>query len=320
VERIAAPHPPQDRACAFLRTRPKQAAGVVQSRLDHTDSSEGKIEDWPRVWWCPTGPAGVLPLHAAGRHHRTHLQYTAMGEAAASRDSVAGRVVSSYTLTLTALTRARTRRTPSRPICQLAVGVPDAPGQPHLNAVSTELDVLTRYLPEPDRATHLLGPAATRDAVLRALPIHTWLHVSCHGVQHPIDASRSAFLLHDQPLTLADLAQLDLPDADLAYLAACQTASGDLRLLDESLHLAAAVQMVGYRHILATLWNISDGAAPAMADTIYSYLTHVCPSPDPADRPETTRAAHALHHALTQLRQLFPSEPLLGAPYIHLGP
>ena len=30
-------------------------------------------EPGPRVWWCPTGPLTVLPIHAAGHHprHRT---------------------------------------------------------------------------------------------------------------------------------------------------------------------------------------------------------------------------------------------------------
>ena len=229
----------------------------------------------------------MLPLHAAGRHPRTATQYQAMGEAAALADSVAGRVISSYTPTLTALTRARARPAPDR-VRQLAVGVPEAPGYiPGANplpAVPVELQVVASYLPTPEHATHLLGPAATQQAVLDALPGHSWLHLSCHGVQHPADASLSAFLLHDQPLTLADLAALNLRETDLAYLSACQTAAGDLRLLDEALHLAGALQLVGYRHVLATLWSISDAAAPAMADIIYAHLLH----PDP-EHPEPRR-------------------------------
>ena len=195
------------------------------------------------------------------------------------------------------------------------------PGASPLPAVPAELQVLARYLPTPEHATHLLGPAATRQAVLEALPGHSWLHLSCHGVQHPADASLSAFLLHDQPLTLADLAALNLRETDLAYLAACQTATGDLRLLDEALHLAGALQLVGYRHVLATLWSISDAAAPAMADITYAHLLHPDPDhPSPADRPQAARAPYALHHAVTRLRQACPGEPLLWAPYIHLGP
>ena len=296
----------------------------VLTALGHTHTPRERIEDWPRVWWCPTGPATVLPLHAAGRHPRTSHQYAAMGEAAAVADTVAGRVISSYTPTLTTLTRARTRPAPGR-VRQLAVGVPEAPsyapGASPLPAVPAELQVVAGYLPTPEHATHLLGPAATQQAVLEALPGHSWLHLSCHGLQHPADASLSAFLLHDQPLTLADLAALNLRETDLAYLAACQTATGDLRLLDEALHLAGALQLVGYRHVLATLWSISDAAAPAMADIIYAHLLHPDPDhPDPADRPQAARAPYALHHAVTRLRQARPGEPLLWAPYIHLGP
>ena len=296
----------------------------VLTALGHAHTPTGPVEDWPRVWWCPTGPATVLPLHAAGRHPRTGHEYAGKGEATVIADSVAGRVVSSYTPTLTALTRSRTRPAPER-VRQLAVGVPQAPsyvpGAGPLPAVPDELQVIAGHLPPPDQATHLSGPAATHQAVLDALPRHAWLHLSCHGVQHPADASRSAFLLPDQPLTLANLADLNLREADLAYLAACQTATGDIRLLDEALHLAAALQLVGYRHVLATLWSISDTAAPAIAGIIYAHLRHPDPDhPDPTDRPEAARAAHALHHAVTRLRQTCPGEPLLWAPYIHLGP
>jgi len=40
----------------------------------------------PRLWWCPTGPLTILPLHTAGRH-RDHR----------SGQNVLDRVVSSYT-------------------------------------------------------------------------------------------------------------------------------------------------------------------------------------------------------------------------------
>ena len=126
----------------------------VLAALGYTRTPRGRIEDWPRVWWCPTGPATLLPLHAAGRHPRTATQYQAMGEAAAVADTVAGRVISSYTPTLTALTRARARPAPGR-VRQLAVGVPEAPGYAPgaspLPAVPAELQVLASYLPPPEQ-------------------------------------------------------------------------------------------------------------------------------------------------------------------------
>ena len=115
-------------------------------------------------------------------------------------------------------------------------------------------------------------------------------------------------------------------ETDLAYLAACHTAAGDLRLLDEALHLAGALQLVGYCHVLATLWSISDDAASAMAEIVYAHLVHsgapASGAPGPADpgAPEAARAPYALHHAVTWLRQTRLDEPLLWAPYIHFGP
>ncbi|MFL6141171.1 MAG: CHAT domain-containing protein [Labedaea sp.] len=296
----------------------------VLTALSYTHTPQAEIEDWPRVWWCPTGPATVLPLHAAGRHPRTVAQYKAIGENAAVADTVAGRVISSYTPTLGTLAQTRARPAPRR-VRQLAVGVPHPPtyatGAGPLSAVPAELQALASHLPEPECATHLLGSAATRQAVLAALPSHSWLHLSCHGFQHPADASRSAFLLDDQPLTLADLSTRHVREVDLAYLAACQTATGDLSLLDEALHLAGALQMVGYRHVLATLWNISDTAAPGLADVIYTHLLHPDPGfPSSSDQPQADRAPYALHRAVTHLRQTRPDKPLIWAPYIHLGP
>jgi tetratricopeptide (TPR) repeat protein len=292
-------------------------AEPVLTALGHPGAPAGQIEDWPRVWWCPAGPAAALPLHAAGRHPRRDAWPQAMtGQAAA--DSVAGRVVSSYTPTLATLARARARPAPGL-VRQLAVGTPKAPGYAAgagpLPAVTAELEVVARHLPPPGRATHLLGPAATRQAVLDALPAHSWLHLSCHGFQDPDDPSLSAFLLDDQPLTLADLTALKLPETDLAYLAACQTAAGDRRLPDEALHLSGALQLAGYRHVLAAVWNVSDRDAPDMADTIYAHLLQ----PDP-ENPQSALAPYALHHAVARLRRDWPDDPLLWASYIHLGP
>jgi CHAT domain-containing protein len=108
---------------------------------------------------------------------------------------------------------------------------------------------------------------------------------------------------------------------DLAYLAACQTATGDPQLLDEALHLAGVLQMVGYSHVLAAMWSISDAVAPEMADATYARLLRSDPEHhNTINRPPAARAPYALHHAVTQLRQAYPGEPLIWTPYIHLGP
>jgi hypothetical protein len=254
----------------------------------------------PRVWWCPTGPLTVLPLHAAGRYPR-------LGTSAAGTDSVPDRVVSSYTPTLAALLRARAGRAPQT-ARQLAVGLPETPGRPRLRAVTEEMRVLARHFPPGELNRQLTGPAATGADVLATIGAHTWIHLACHAGQDQGDPDRSGFFLWDGPLTLGALAEQPTRGRDLAFLSACQTATGSVGHLDEAIHLAAAMQFLGYRGVVATMWTIADSPAPVVADTFYSAV---------AGRPDA--ASDALHSAASALRRGDPTNPLLWAPYLHLG-
>ncbi|KAI0082963.1 hypothetical protein BDY19DRAFT_981531, partial [Irpex rosettiformis] len=53
-----------------------------------------------------------------------------------------------------------------------------------------------------------------------------------------------------------------LPNADLAVLSACQTATGDEKLSEEAVHLAAGMLNIGYKSVIGTMWSISDYIAP----------------------------------------------------------
>jgi tetratricopeptide (TPR) repeat protein len=310
LDRAADPHPDeaeQDRAAVLdlLEWLWSAVARPVLDGLGYTAPLNGATAS-PRIWWCPTGPLTLLPLHAAGRHARMDAPATAVTE------TVAGRVVSSYTTTLGALVRAR-QPVPSRPLRQLVVGLPSTPDLPPLPAVTEELEVLASHLRPPDCALHVVGSAATREAMLTALPDHPWLHLACHASRQPDDPSRSAIALWNGPLTVADLAGLRLEDSEFAFLSACDTAAGSPRLPDEAIHLAAALQLLGYRSVVATLWSIEDSPAPGIADVVYGEILRT-------DPPDPTRAAAALHHALEQLRADSPEDPLRWAPYIHTGP
>jgi len=258
---------------------------------------------WPRVWWCPTGPLAMLPVHAAGRHPRTDAEPTA------AADTVPGRVVSSYTSTLGTLLRAHAIAPPGA-VRQLAVGMPETPGASPLPAALDELEVLGWYMPVPDRARHIVGTEATRAAVAEELPHHSWLHLACHARRDAADPSRSAIALWDGPLSVADLAGLRLQRPDLAFLSACETAAGSPQLPDESIHLAAAFQLLGFRHVIATLWTIEDAPGARIAASVYGGITRAGGS---------DAAAAALHQAVEELRESWPADPLRWAAYIHLG-
>jgi len=83
--------------------------------------------------------------------------------------------------------------------------------------------------------------------------------------------------------------------------------------MDEAIHLAAAMQLLGYRHVIATLWSIYDFSTPDIAADVYAALTAT-------GTPDADRAAQALHHAVATARTKHPTEPLAWAPYLHIGP
>lgn len=276
-------------------------AGPVLADLGRTEPPP-LGEPWPRVWWSPTGMLNFLPLHAAG-HHGQHTPQPA---------TVIDRVVSSYTPTIRALQHARTRLAPP-PGTQrlLVVAMPDTPGQQRLPGASAEAAAIARRLPGP---SPLIGPDAIRDNVLAALRESAWAHFACHAHSDPTNPSTSCLLLHDQPVTVADVSRLRLDHAELAYLSACATGRGGLRLADEAIHIASAFQLAGYTHVVATLWPIGDNTAVDAALGFYDRL-HL--TPNGTDSP---RVALALHEAMRDLRDIHPLLATDWGAYVHAGP
>ncbi|TXC97442.1 CHAT domain-containing protein [Streptomyces sp. ISID311] len=254
-------------------------------------------EPLPRVWWSPTGPLSRLPLHAAGHHEP-------------GGPSVLGLVVSSYTPTVRTLIGARNRapRVSPPPPRILAVGLSDTPGYAPLTATLQE----AASLADPERPP-LLDGHATRRTVLDSLSECDWAHFACHA--HPDEeyASGSRLILHDQPVTVTDIDRLRLHHAELVYLSACSTAAAPESLAAESLHLGSAFQLAGFRHVIATLWNVQDGAAAQIAHSFYERLPRQAALPSDA-------AARALHHAVRHARDREPFLPSRWAAHYHTGP
>ncbi|ABW12154.1 conserved hypothetical protein [Parafrankia sp. EAN1pec] len=261
-------------------------------------------EPWPRLWWCVSGLLSFLPLHAAGHHHTRFDP---------EPQTVIDRAVSSYAPTITALIGARNKRTAAPSVGNapdvLVVAQPQTPGQCSLPGVLTEVaDLKTRL---PGRITELTGAHATRETVLRALTSSHWAHFACHGTSDLANPSSSSLLLHDyqtSPLTVIDLMQLQLDQAELAFLSACETARPGAQLSDEAIHLTAACQLAGFRDVIGTLWPINDLAAVEFADAFYSALLN-----------ESTDVAAAAHAATRHTRETWIDQPSLWAAHVHVG-
>lgn len=218
-------------------------------------------------------------------------------------------VVSSYTPTLSALLSPL----PSTPFSGiLAVGQESTSNMPRLPGTVAELAKIreksTGFL-----VTQLDGHLATPAAVLAGMEEHSWVHLACHATQDTTNPIQSGFYLHNGMLDLASITQKPLKHAELAFLSACQTATGDESISEEAVHLAAGMLMAGYRTVIATMWSIGDKDAPVVAEKVYEYLLE-------GGKPDARRAAVAVHKATAHLREKVGMEEFAKwVPYIHIG-
>ncbi|KAJ7612188.1 CHAT domain-containing protein [Roridomyces roridus] len=281
--------------------------GIVKPVLDGLAFSISQRTNKPRIWWCLTGPLVFLPIHAAGIYS---------GRESIIGSKVSDYVISSYTPSLTALIEGY-RRDPvlHKGLQVLAVAQPAALGQMHIPGTKTEISHIqdlaqARGIP----LITLYENMATVGRVQEEMQKSQWAHFACHGVQDLTTPTASALLLAgDSRLTLSDIIQLPLPHADFAFLSACQTATGDEKLQDESVHLAAGMLLAGYRGVIATMWTITDQDAPQVAKDVYEHLLQTFP-------PDPTKAAAALHFAIQKLQERYPEKSFLHwVPYIHIG-
>ena len=278
-------------------------------------------EEWPRLWWMPSGIFALLPLHAAGYHYDSLT--------GCSNRTVMDRVISSYTPSIRALQYARQRAT--QPIAAnntLIVAMPVTPGiTGSLQNVPEEVAMLRSQLPNPVVLMEPTSSDASPDGtmmdiptkmnVLKNIPMATIAHFACHGYTDLRDPSNSRLLLHDHmsdPLTVSNLSSVKLESGRLAYLSACRTAiTSDHRLIDEAIHLSSAFQLAGFPHVIATLWEIGDAIALRVARNFYEALRGGNGIID------TGRAAHALHYAIHATRAERLATPSVWAAFLHAG-
>lgn len=260
---------------------------------------------WPRVWWCPTGPMSLLPLHAAGHHDTSEYPAT-----------VLDLCMSSYTPTLGSLIEARNRADTTASSISgskrvLLVGVRNATGRARLRAGRSQESVLRRLI-RPDRLKVLKPSDLNRDTVIEELGRHHVVHFDCHGDQNLADPSASGLVLPHDTVTVLDIAARSWR-ADFAGLAACKTAVGGVKLLDESISLAAALHYTGYQHVVGTLWSVLDTVTTELFTELYSAMYTT------GDLDASLSPA-ALHQAVRALRNDHRTRPRLWAPFIHVGP
>jgi CHAT domain-containing protein len=251
-----------------------------------------------------TGPLAFLPIHAAGLYGEN--------ESTVPGSKLVDYVVSSYTPTLTALIDGWRTRAQSKPKL-LAVALPLESGLPCVQDEINRIQAHVNLVPDFSFKS-LIESSATVKNIEDGIQECSWVHFACHGIQDISNPTKSALLLAEHArLTLSNISRFSLPHAELAYLSACQTATGAEDLSEEAVHLTAGMLLAGYRGVIGTMWSIVDQDAPQVADAVYAQLFK-------EQHPDPTQAAFALHEAVKKLRYESKEKSLLSwVPYIHVG-
>jgi hypothetical protein len=223
-------------------------------------------ECWPHIWWVTMGLMSWFPLHASGIY------------AYPSEETVLDRVVSSYTSSIKSLIYSRKHRSQlSDAKAALLVSMPQTSGMSALPSAAAEVQMLREICQE--LGLQPVEPAyPTRDNVLTQLKKCKIFHFAGHGLSDRSEPSQSCLVVHDweqNRLTVGDLRDLRLHEEApfLSYLSACSTTSTSRdKLIDEGMHLVNACQLAGFRHVVGTLWDVSDEHCVDVATILYSTL------------------------------------------------
>ena len=283
---------------------------IVQPVFRDLDLRKKTTKPLPYIRWIGVGPLAKAPLHVAGKYKVKGTPYTAMDYA-----------ISSYAPSLRALLYA-TERGPKQYLNQrcnarvLVVKMPKTEGAKVLEHVEEEAETLKGLaLSASMHTTELDVPMTTE--VLEHLPLHNLVHFACHGIIDPEVPSNSHLLLSDGKLSVQQILKTYSAEPDVAFLSACSTAEcGDARLVDESIHIASAFLVLGFKHIIGTLWEGSDKGCMEISNRFYEKLL----SEDEFKWDGSWKATLALHHAVKELQELEPKHALFWAPFVAFGP
>jgi CHAT domain-containing protein len=217
--------------------------------------NELNVPKQSRVWWCPTSVFCSLPLHAMGpvQSDVDPPQY------------FLDLYIPSYIPSLSALIESR--KPGSQMICKPSILLVAHPDE-NMPAAPKEMRAVQAV---DTQVTTLFLTKATRAAVLSRLCDHQFVHIVSHGILEPGKPFEASFKLHKgKRLQLLDIIRSQLPDAEFAFLSACHTAElTEKSILDEVLHLAAAMQFCGFRSVVGTMWAMADIDGPDLARHFY---------------------------------------------------
>jgi CHAT domain-containing protein len=237
-----------------------------------------------------------------------------------------------YAPSLAALERAGQR--PSIPRAQkwekaVVVGNPDMPlvscgtTQTKLPQLD-EAGAFSRGLARRIGASYLDSAAATEAAVQAALPAAPLVHMATHGYAYQTDArARQSWIAlapggkDDGFLTVGEILDRSVLQAELVVLAACATGLGDSKEAEGTVGLQRALLAKGARSVLVSLWTVDESATVRLLDVFYrEWLARGRSSPSKAEALRLAQEAVRTDPAHPEWRHpaYWAGFQLVGAP------
>ena len=130
----------------------------------------------------------------------------------------------------------------------------------------------------------LQGIEATEPALRAVLPGKRFVHLATHGLVEadrsslfaalaltpPVDALRD--LADDGFLQLHEVYELDLSEADLAVLSACDTAVGEAVAGEGVFALSRGFLAAGARRVVASQWAVDDASTASLIGAFFDVV------------------------------------------------
>ena len=156
-----------------------------------------------------------------------------------------------------------------KPAGLLALGnpIPNEPGWSDLPAAKSEVESLIEYFPTLPIKWILTGDQANRSVVVGENLQGFFLHFAAHAQSGSIERTR--ILLSDGDLTYDDILGLNIKNAPLVVLSACDSGLGEILSGDQVYSLADAFLLSQARSVVFTLWLVDDLATMALMGEFY---------------------------------------------------
>ncbi|RLG40597.1 MAG: hypothetical protein DRO01_03925 [Thermoproteota archaeon] len=156
-----------------------------------------------------------------------------------------------------------------------------------------------------------VNQAATESLVKENASQTSILHLAAHGVFNPHAPLSSLIALapddkNDGWLTVGEVYGLELQNAELVVLSACETQLGDLTEGDELVGLTRAFLFAGTPTVIGSLWTVDDQATAELMELFYKYLQ------------DGKGKAEALRQAQIEVREKYPN-PYYWAAFVLNG-